>query len=74
MLPCQGGIKNLISLVLKRKEETWIRYDAMVVMDLGTIERIGQNLIRTRGKRNKPILSKKGKNLLKEEVKDLYYD
>ena len=59
MLPYQEESKDSVSLVIKRKEGTWIRYNAMDVMNYGTIKKIVLNLIRTRGKRKKPMSSKK---------------
>ena len=62
MLPCQEEREDLVSLVLRRKEETWIRYDVMDIMNLGNIRRIVPILMRTRGKRKKPVSSEKCKN------------
>ena len=69
MLPCQEEREDLISLVLRRKEETWIRYDAMDIMNLGIIERIVPNLIRTRGKRKKPMSPEKWKNQIQRNLR-----
>ena len=69
MLPCQVGREDLVNSVLRRKGETWIRYDAMDVMNLGTIRRIVPNLMRTRGKRKKPMSPEKWKNHIQRNLR-----
>lgn len=62
MMPCQGGREDLVNLVLIIEIETWIRYDAMNVINLGTTINIVPNLISTRGKMKNPMSSEKWKN------------
>lgn len=55
----------------RRKGKTWLRFSAMDVKNMGTIEEIVLNLKRTiiREIRKKPILPKKWKNLRRRSLR-----
>ena len=66
-LPYQEEREDLVSFFLKRNEETWIRYDVMDVINLGTIRNIFRNL-RTRGRMKKLMSPEKWKNQIQRNL------
>ena len=75
MLPCQGRKENLVSLVLRRKEETWF-YGSN---ELGHYKKDCPKSNKEKRKKEDAHATKEVEELdskkpKKEEVKDIYYD